>query len=225
MTALLLLAPSTPLLFMGQEFAASAPFLYFADHAPELAKLVKAGRAEFLEQFRTIADPRMRDVLAPPHDRRTFEQCKLDFSEREKHADLYQLTKDLLKLRREDLTFQAQKQRGVDGAVLGEHAFVLRYFGDNGQDRLLVVNFGRDLHLLTCPEPLLAPPEGMRWRTVLSTDDPRYGGCGTPAAETATEGWRVLGDATVVLAPEPDPGGPVVMHHGRLSGGTKRIVY
>jgi maltooligosyltrehalose trehalohydrolase len=225
MTALMLLAPGTPMLFMGQEFAASAPFLYFADHGPELAKLVQSGRAEFLDQFRTVADPRMRDVLAPPHDRHTFEKCKLDFSEREKHAELYQLTKDLLKLRREDPAFRAQTPRGVDGAVLGDHAFVLRYFRDDGRDRLLVVNFGRDLHLLTCPEPLLAPPEGTRWRVTLSTEDPHYGGGGTPAVETATEGWRVLGEAAVVLAPEQDPGGPVVMHHGRLSGGTRRIVY
>ena len=44
MTALLLLMPQTPMLFQGQEFAASSPFLYFADHNPELAKLVAQGR-------------------------------------------------------------------------------------------------------------------------------------------------------------------------------------
>jgi maltooligosyltrehalose trehalohydrolase len=225
MTALLLLAPGTPMLFMGQEFAASTPFLYFADHNPELAGLVQAGRAEFLEQFRSIADPAMRNQLAPPHDRRTFERCKLDFSEREKHASLYQLTKDLLRLRREDPAFRAQEPGGVDGAVLGEQAFVLRYFLDNGQDRLLMVNLGRDLHLLTCPEPLLAPPEGMRWRTVLSTEDPRYGGGGTPAVDTAGEGWRVLGEAAVALAPAPASEPEVVAHHGRHGSGTRRIVY
>ena len=225
MTALLLLAPGTPMLFMGQEFAASTPFLYFADQTPELAKLVRDGRAEFLEQFRTIADPRMRGVLAPPHERRTFERCKLDFTEHEKHTGLYQLTKDLLKLRRDDPVFQAQKPRGVDGAVLGEQAFVLRYFQDDGQDRLLVVNLGRDLHLLTCPEPLLAPPEGTRWRMVLSTEDPQYGGCGTPAMETQTEGWRILGEAAVALIPEPYTGGPVVSQQGWINVSTRRIVY
>jgi maltooligosyltrehalose trehalohydrolase len=225
MTALLLLAPGTPMLFMGQEFAASAPFLYFADHAPELANLVRAGRTEFLEQFRTLADPRMREVFALPHDRLTFERCKLDFSEREKHADLYQLTKDLLKLRRDDLAFRAQKPRGVDGAVLGESAFVLRYFREDGLDRLLVVNFGRDLHLPICPEPLLAPPEATRWQVALSTEDPRYGGCGTPSVDTLAEGWRVLGEAAVVLTPEPCAGGEAVPQHGRLGGGTRRIIY
>ncbi|MBE2283865.1 MAG: malto-oligosyltrehalose trehalohydrolase [Prosthecobacter sp.] len=51
LTALLLLGPNTPMLFQGQEFASSSPFLYFADHNPELAALVAQGRAKFLEQF------------------------------------------------------------------------------------------------------------------------------------------------------------------------------
>ena len=50
----------------------------------------------------------------------------------------------------------------VDGAVLGPEAFVLRFFGENGSDRLLLVNLGRDLDLDSAPEPLLAPPAGMR---------------------------------------------------------------
>src|SRR5207237_9192328 len=57
MTALLLLAPGTPMLFQGQEFASSSPFFYFADHHPELAKLVCAGRRKFLAQFRRLALP------------------------------------------------------------------------------------------------------------------------------------------------------------------------
>ena len=48
MTTLLLLAPGTPMLFQGQEFAASSPFLFFADHKEELAKLIGKGRAKFL---------------------------------------------------------------------------------------------------------------------------------------------------------------------------------
>ena len=105
----------------------------------------------------------MKPVFAPPHDPATFEQCKLDLSERDRHAAIYQLTKDLLKLRREDPVFKTQSPRKVDGAVLTEHAFILRYFADDGMDRLLVVNLGRDLHFNPCPEPLLAPPQSSRW--------------------------------------------------------------
>jgi maltooligosyltrehalose trehalohydrolase len=224
MTALTLLAPGTPMLFQGQEFAASAPFLYFADHNPDLAKMVHAGRGEFLAQFQALADPLMAEVFAPPHDAATFERCKLEWSERQKHAGAYQLTKDLLAFRRNDPAVRAQRPRGVDGAVLGEHAFALRYFADDGMDRLLVVNFGRDLHLLTCPEPLLAPPQQTRWRVALSTEDPKYGGGGTGPVDTEAEGWRVPGEAAVALVPEPVAVGEVDLHEGR-GGRGKRIVY
>jgi maltooligosyltrehalose trehalohydrolase len=222
MQALLLLGPGTPMLFQGQEFASRSPFLYFADHAPELAKLVQAGRVEFLAQFRALADPAMKPVFADPESVQTFDRCKLDFRERATHAAAYQLTKDLLKLRREDPAFRAQAVRGVDGAVLGESAFVLRFFAEAG-DRLLLVNFGRDLHLLTCPEPLLAPPVGHKWQVLLSTEDPRYDGTGTGPVETADEGWRIAGEAAVVLAPEPSEATVQVLGD-RMSGG-QRIVY
>ena len=51
LTALMLLTPCTPLLFQGQEFAASAPFLYFARRGEELDPLIRKGRHEFLTQF------------------------------------------------------------------------------------------------------------------------------------------------------------------------------
>ena len=225
MTALTLLLPNTPMLFQGQEFAADAPFLYFADHQPDLAKLVRAGRHEFLAQFRSIADPAMREVMAAPHDRATFERCKLDFADRERHADLYRLTRDLLRLRRTDPACRAQRRCELDGAVLGDQAFVVRYFLDDGMDRLLVVNFGRDLHLLTCPEPLLAPPAATRWTVALHTEDPKYGGCGMGPIDTPDDGWRIAGESAALLVPEPVEAGPVSLHHGRVAGGKGRIIY
>jgi maltooligosyltrehalose trehalohydrolase len=225
MTALLLLAPGTPMLFMGQEFAADAPFLYFADHNPDLARLVQNGRYEFLSQFPSIADPAAKGLLAQPHDPQTFERCKLDFADRQRHAGLYQLTKDLLKLRREDAALRSQQRGGVDGAVLGEQAFVLRFFTDDGMDRLLVVNFRRDLHLTICPEPLLAPPEQSKWQVALSTEDPKYGGSGTGPLDTDDEGWRVPGEAAALLIPVAADEGPATLHHGRMGGGKGRIVY
>src|SRR5204863_9331694 len=100
MTALLMLAPGTPLLFMGQEFASSSPFQYFADHEPELASKVRRGRREFLAQFRSMATRETRARLADPGDAQTFERCKLDFSERGKNRELYEMHLVLLPLRR-----------------------------------------------------------------------------------------------------------------------------
>jgi maltooligosyltrehalose trehalohydrolase len=200
LTALLLLAPGTPMLFQGQEFAATSPFFYFADHHPDLAKLVRQGRAKFLAQFRSLALPEMQEILVDPADPGTFECCKLDLDERKRHAEAYALHGDLLRLRREDPVFRAQKPRGVDGAVLGPHAFVLRFFADDGADRLLIVNCGRDLYLNPAPEPLLAPPAERVWTIAWSSENPRYGGTGTPALET-DENWRIPGEAAVVLMP------------------------
>ena len=55
LTALLLLMPQTPMLFQGQEFAASSPFHYFADQNAELARLISAGRAREMSQFPSVA--------------------------------------------------------------------------------------------------------------------------------------------------------------------------
>jgi maltooligosyltrehalose trehalohydrolase len=202
MTALLLLGPGTPMLFQGQEFAASTPFLYFADHNPELAKLVSVGRRKFLEQFPSVACAESKSFLNDPESEEAFHRCKLDFTEREHHAASYELHRDLLKLRREDAMFSAPKPGGVDGAVLGPEAFVLRFFGEQGDDRLLIVNLGIDLRLDSLPEPLLAPVVGSEWKLKWSSEDPRYGGGGTPCIETEA-GWRVPGHAAVVLATAP----------------------
>jgi maltooligosyltrehalose trehalohydrolase len=204
LTALLLLAPGTPMLFMGQEFAASTPFLFFADHSEELARLVRKGRAEFLKQFRSLAVFEQQAPLADPDDPHTFESCKLDFTERQSHAEWYALHRDLLNLRRDDPIFRAQKPRGVDGAVLAPEALVLRCFGEDGDDRLVLVNLGRDLHLDPAPEPLLAPPENKVWEILWSSEHPRYGGDGTAPLDTE-ENWRIPGHAAVALTPRPAP--------------------
>ncbi|MBS1188605.1 MAG: treZ [Rhodocyclaceae bacterium] len=219
LTALLLLGPQTPMLFQGQEFSASAPFLYFADHHPELARWVEQGRRESLAEFPNLALPEVSATLPAPHDPTAFERCKLDHGERGRpgHREAWLLHRDLLRLRREDPRFNAQRRGGLDGAVLGADAFVLRFFGAAGDDRLLIVNLGRTLHLDPVPEPLLAPPARARWRTLWSSQDPRYGGIGTLDPEAAEmdrtvpnreqprprENWRIQGETALVLASEP----------------------
>jgi maltooligosyltrehalose trehalohydrolase len=197
----MLLAPGTPMLFQGQEFGASSPFLFFADHCAELSKKILQGRAEFLAQFPSLAAPEMQERFADPGDPATFERCKLDQSERETHRELYDLHCDLLKLRRDQAVFRAQKRHGVDGAVLSSDAFVLRFFGDAGDDRLLLVNLGVDLHLDPAPEPLLAPPVDSEWSTLWSSEDPKYGGIGAPPLDSEVN-WRIPGHAAVLLKPD-----------------------
>jgi maltooligosyltrehalose trehalohydrolase len=155
----------------------------------------------------------MQACLHDPGDENTFLRCKLDFSERQKpmHSEIYQLHKDLLKLRRSEPVFQRVQRRGdIDGAVLGPGALVLRYFAKDGDDWLVVVNLERDLPLPVAPEPLLAPPQGRRWQKVLATEDPAYGGSGTAPVDTEQEGWRIPGRCAVVLRPVPVEEGQIM---------------
>jgi maltooligosyltrehalose trehalohydrolase len=203
MTALILLGPETPMLFQGQEFDSSRPFLYFADHDEELARKVREGRKTFLAQFPSIAQPELRAALPAPDDPSTFERCKLDHRERETHGEAYALHRDLLRMRHDDPVFQAQAEAGLEGAVLSTEALVLRWFGGSHGDRLLVVNLGRDLHLARVPEPLLAPPEGHSWSVQWASEHPRYGGHGM--APLTEDNWRIPAECTLVLRPEPRP--------------------
>ncbi len=201
MTALFLLMPGTPMLFQGQEMAASTPFLYFADHNPELARNVQKGRSKFLRQFPSLGSPETQAALPRADDAATFEQCKLDWRERETHAATYRLHRDLLQLRRSESAFSRQAQGGVDGAVLAAEAFVLRFFADEALDeRLLIVNFGRDLVAGSFAEPLIAPPCGRVWRVQWSSEHPDYGGAGTPQV-VSHAGWRIPGHAAIVMQP------------------------
>ncbi len=199
LTALLLLGPATPMLFQGQEFGASSPFLFFADHQIDLARLVAQGRKKFLSQFSAIANEESQNYIAPPQALETFQRCKLDSAERRKHNTWYLLHRDLLQLRREDPVFSRPRKDGLDGAVLGPEAFVLRFFGLKQPDRLMFVNLGPELAYEPAPEPLLAPAEGCGWHLVWSSESPRYGGTGTPTVLTE-RGWRLPGQAALVFA-------------------------
>jgi maltooligosyltrehalose trehalohydrolase len=199
LTALMLLAPETPMLFMGQEFGATNPFLFFADHGePELAANIREGRKKFLTQFPSLASLKAQAQAPDPGAAATFERSKLNFSERKRRAQIYLFHQDLLRLRREDPVIAAQARERVDGAVLGAGALALRFFGAEGNDRLLLVNLGADLDYSPASEPLLARVGGV-WHLVWSSDDPRYGGSGVinPCHE---EGWQLPGVSAVFLS-------------------------
>jgi maltooligosyltrehalose trehalohydrolase len=202
MTALTLLAPPTPMLFQGQEFASSSPFLFFADHGGELAEQIRRGRVEFLSQWRSLALPEMAPCFDDPSAPATFERSKLDYSEVQKHSEMYALHCDLLRIRRDDPVISKQGADGIDGAVLSDACLVVRFFSpDFTSDRLLFVNLGIDLELNPAPEPLLAPPQSKEWAKLWSSDDSQYGGCGTPPLETEEDNWKIPGQAAVLLHP------------------------
>jgi maltooligosyltrehalose trehalohydrolase len=102
-----------------------------------------------------------------------------------------------------DAVFSTPRPGGVDGAVLSASAFVLRFFTpDHRDDRLLIVNLGADLDRASFAEPLLAPPADSDWVLNWSTEDPAYGGGGTP--DLFPDGWWHLpAESALVLTPGP----------------------
>ena len=200
LTALLLLGPETPMLFMGQEIAASNPFLYFADHEVDVANLVRDGRWEFLRRFPRTAGFGSVEWLPDPTDRATFEQSKIDWSAAERQPEALLLHRDLIRLRKEDPIFSRQDANMLEGAVVGPEAFLLRWFDDDGDDRLLLVNLGRDFECRPMSQPLMAAPADCRWQLQWSSEDPRYGGSGTAVLDTRN--WNMPGHATIVLRPQ-----------------------
>jgi maltooligosyltrehalose trehalohydrolase len=103
--ACLLLAPMIPMLFMGEEFAASSPFLYFCDFAPELAKAVASGRRREFRRFAALPDAL---EVPDPNAVSTFEASKLHWDERDRspHRERMALVRKLMALRRKHLTPQ-----------------------------------------------------------------------------------------------------------------------
>jgi maltooligosyltrehalose trehalohydrolase len=214
MTALLLLGPWTPLLFQGQEWNASSPFHYFADHNPDLARLVRKGREDFMSQFPGCAAGPGRDLLPDPAGTDTFDASRLRWEERSlpQHERALRLHRDLLALRRADPTMAAHAPTGVslEIAQLTPMCGVIRYFvdgpvaGTEARDRLLIVNLGPTVDLDCVAEPLLSPPPQPAhacWRILWCSEDPRYGGDGCAEPESEDRGWKIPGFATVLLTP------------------------
>ena len=198
LTALLLLAPHTPLIFMGQEFAASAPFPFFADHGPDLAPKVHDGRREFLRQFASFRTEHDQKRIPDPAAEQTFLRAKLALTERDSNGRVLKLHRDLLRIRRDDEVLRAQARRAIDGAVLSARAFVLRWFGGELGDRLLLINLGEEIPAQAAPEPLFAPPAGASWHTRWASEHPDYGGMG--AVHPCTDhGWCAPAESATLL--------------------------
>lgn len=128
-SSLLLLAPQTPLLFMGQEWAARSPFLYFTDHGGELGEAVTRGRREEFRRFRGFDGP-----VPDPEDPQTFERSRLRWEEveEEPHAGILRLYRSLLDWRLR-LSGPLEVSSPVEGGIVlrrGRHVVAAALRGD-----------------------------------------------------------------------------------------------
>ncbi|HEU4693780.1 MAG TPA: malto-oligosyltrehalose trehalohydrolase [Vicinamibacterales bacterium] len=190
LSTLLLLGPSAPMLFQGQEEAVEQPFNYFADHQPPLAELVRSGRLDFLSQFPSLSSSEVRERLSDPGDEASFEACRLDWRTTAEGEEARRLYSDLIALRRSDplLVALGTPDVTVESSAPTPHIALVRYSaGDDS--RLLVINLG-PLTDFPMNDPLLAPVAGHKWALVFCSEQSKYGGQGVhPSFEDGM--WRL----------------------------------
>jgi 1,4-alpha-glucan branching enzyme/maltooligosyltrehalose trehalohydrolase len=143
--AVLLLAPSPPMLFMGEEFAAATPFQFFCDFKGELAAAVTEGRRNEFAGFSAFADPAARAQIPDPNDEATFLRCKLDWSclTQPLHQGWLDYYRHLLALRHRHIAPQLPVMAdSAEYQLLGASGLVVNWrLGDGGR-LTLVANLG-----------------------------------------------------------------------------------
>ena len=189
LSVLLLLAPETPLLFMGQEWAATSPFLFFTDHHAELGQQVTNGRREEFSAFAAFSDPARRLEIPDPQAAETFAASRLNWREPQQplHARMLRLYQRTLALRRDAVGLGANSRDAYDARVVDPDTIVVSQgcgYGD-GESLLLVVR-------LSGNGPVRLPVTG-RCEVMLTTEDP-----------DVTEDPAPIHVSTPHAQPEPD---------------------
>jgi maltooligosyltrehalose trehalohydrolase len=155
-TALLLLSPQIPLIFMGDELGATTPFLFFTDFHGELADAVREGRRKEFAKFPSFSDPEQRKAIPDPNARSTFDACRLDFDAPEA-AQWRALYHDLLALRHRRIVPSLGETRSIGATVLSDRAVAARWRLNAGEILTLACNLGNQ------PVPVDAPAAVAIW--------------------------------------------------------------
>ena len=143
-TALLLLTPQIPMLFMGEEWNSRQPFLYFTDHHGELAEAVRAGRRREFARFPAFRDPARREAIPDPNEPQTFSSSIPDFAEIKTLHGAAHLAwvAQLLRVRHEEIVPRLARTRSIAVEVLGEAAVHARWHMGDGCELSILVNLG-----------------------------------------------------------------------------------
>jgi maltooligosyltrehalose trehalohydrolase len=150
---LLLLSPMIPMLFMGEEWGSTTPFLFFTDHNDELATLVRDGRRKEFAHFAAFSNPAKRDTIPDPNDPATFTASIPDPAEATQpaHAAILERTRALLALRHRYIVPHIPGARSAGAEVIGARAVQARWRLGNGA--LLTIA----LNLDATPVPITEP--------------------------------------------------------------------
>lgn len=194
LSLLLLLLPQMPLLFQGQEFLASTPFLYFTDHEPELGALITAGRRQEFSSFGAFSSPRLRELIPDPQASTTFTRSVLRLDEAA--YGLGRLCHDFysaaLRLRASDPVLRAARATRAPLVAHADGDTLTLELVAAGSRRLLLLNVGNEAEV--------ALPAELTWEVVLDTSEPRFGGNGRSVTQGVGQA-RLPGHHAAMLRP------------------------
>lgn len=139
-TALLLLSPQIPLMFMGEEDGSVAPFLFFTDHHNDLADQVREGRRREFAHFAAFSDPARREQIPDPNALATFEMCRLDPADHDMETAAH--VRRLLALRHRELFPRLEGSCSLGASVLSDAAVIARWLLGDQSELLIATNFG-----------------------------------------------------------------------------------
>jgi malto-oligosyltrehalose trehalohydrolase len=145
-TALMLLAPSIPLLFMGEPWGSGVPFLYFTDHADKaLAQQVRDGRRREFARFPAFADAAVRQTIPDPNEPQTFERSRPVAIEDDVRARIHaDELRHLLRVRREHVVPGLEGCSSLGADTIGPEAVCARWRLGDGRELTLAANFGAE---------------------------------------------------------------------------------
>lgn len=153
-TAVLLLSPMIPLLFMGEEWGAREPFLFFTSHHGELAEAVREGRRGEFAEFSEFADEQTRERIPDPNAVETFEASKPDFSKMDQpeHREWRELYRQLLRIRHSEIMPRLEGSKFLGAQALGQGAALARWRLGDGSELRLELNLSEaDVQLSPAP--------------------------------------------------------------------------
>jgi maltooligosyltrehalose trehalohydrolase len=200
-SAVLLLSPYTPLLWMGQEWHASSPFLYFTDHPEELGRQVTEGRRQEFSRFAAFSDPETREGIPDPQAEETFRRSKLSWEERnaQPHAGVLALYRELLKLRRLHPALAERGRASFAVACVAPGVLALRRTGGKDAAVLLVASFEGAAQVDLARTFETRSPGGKPWKVWLWSEEVRFAGEGGRVELTKKGILEIPGPGAVVL--------------------------
>ncbi|MEW6496160.1 MAG: malto-oligosyltrehalose trehalohydrolase, partial [Cyanobacteriota bacterium] len=168
--AVLLLAPNIPLIFMGEEYAEDAPFLYFVSHTdPKLVEVVREGRKK------DFADFHIEGEFIDPFSHDAFQKCQLNWEKRkeDKHKVMLEFYQNLIQLRRTIPALRILEKQNLEASGIEEDKLMFLHRWTQSSEIFCLMNFSdKDVTFKA------TPPSG-NWEKILDSSEPKWMGSGS----------------------------------------------